>query len=141
MSFFECVQRAMDDTGEDGVKADRARGERAQAMWREFSDTYERQGHPRHVAEQMAADDVKEALKREAGEKRHFYVTKLNSMRRTQAHVANAEKPDMVRRMEMLDYQMRGLTRRFNGKMQAYLGLPPSIMDNWQGIGLHLAAF
>ena len=60
MSMFDCIQRAMDDTGEDGVKADRARGERAQAMWREMADAYERQGHPRQTAEQLAAEDLRE---------------------------------------------------------------------------------
>lgn len=121
MSLFDCIQRAMDDVGEDGVNADRVRGERAQAMWRDLSDTYERQGHPRQVAEQLAADDVKEAFKREAGEKRHFYVTKLSAMRRAQAHVNEAPSPDMTRRMEDMDYKHRGLVRRFNGRLGAYL--------------------
>lgn len=121
MSMFDCIQSAMDDTGEDGVKADRARGERAQAMWREMADTYERQGHPRQTAEQLAADDLREAFKREAGEKRHFYTSKMASMRRSQAHVNSAAAPDMTRRMNMLDFQHRGIVRRFNGKMGAYL--------------------
>ena len=68
MSLWDCVQRAMDD---EEIAANRARGERAQKMFRDLSDKYERDGHPRHAAEALAGDDVKEAFRREAGERRH----------------------------------------------------------------------
>jgi hypothetical protein len=121
MSLFDCIQRAMDDVGEDGVNANRERGERAQRMWRERSDQYERDGHPRHTAEALAADDVKEAFRREAGQKRHAYLAVASTQRKMQAHVTNAAEPDMIRRMEELDYKHRGMVRRFNARMGEYL--------------------
>ncbi len=49
MSLFDCLQRAMDD---EEIAASRVRGERAQKMWTDLADKYERDGHPRHSAEQ-----------------------------------------------------------------------------------------
>lgn len=118
MSLFDCIQSAMDDP-ETGMN--RERGERAQAMWRDMADRYEQQGHPRHTAEVLAADDVKEAFRREAGEKRHVYVSTIAAQRKAQAHVTAAAKPDMVRRMEEMDYKHRGVVRWFNGRLGAYL--------------------
>ena len=121
MSLFDCIQRAMDDTGEDGVNADRARGERAQKMFRDLSDRYERDGHPRHAAEALAGDDVKEAFRREAGEKRHVYLAQVGFQRKAQAHVSSTAKPDMVRRMEQAHFNRNALVRRFNGRLADYL--------------------
>lgn len=121
MSLFDCIQRAMDDTGEDGINADRARGERAQKQWRETADRYEADGHPRHTAEALAADDVKEAFRREAGEKRHVYLSVAGFQRKAQAAVGASDTPNMRDRMTQMDYQHRGLVRRFNGRMAEYL--------------------
>jgi hypothetical protein len=118
MSFFDCVDRAMSDP-EAGV--DRVRGERAQAMWREISDKYEGQGHPRHTAEVLAAEDVKAAFKREAGENRHVYLAKVAANRKLQAWAASSSSPDLRARMEALDMKHRGMVRRFNGRLGAYL--------------------
>lgn len=121
MSLFDCIQRAMDDTGDEGVNASKERGQRAQAEWKRRSDRYEADGHPRHTAEALAAQDVKEAFRREAGEKRHVYLSVMAQQRKSQAHVAAAAKPDMARRMEELDFKHRGMVRRFNGRLGAYL--------------------
>lgn len=118
MGLFDCIQRAMDDPE---VQASKERGRRAQEMWRDRAAQYERDGHPRHTAEALAADDVKEAFKREAGEKRHVYLSVASFQRKAQAHVAAGRNPDMVRRMEEMDYKHRGMVRRFNGRMGAYL--------------------
>lgn len=120
MSLFDCIQRAM-DADDPEIRANRERGEKAQAMWRERADRYERDGHPRHTAEVLAADDVKEAFRREHGEKRHVYLSNAAFQRKAQAHVANTAEPDMVRRMEELDFKHRGMVRRFNARMGAYL--------------------
>lgn len=116
MSFFDCLNDAMDEGS-----ADRERGERAQAMWKDRADLYERQGHPRHTAEALAAQDVKEAFRKEAGENRHVYLSRIAALRNLQAKAAAAAEPDMLRRMEVLDMQHRGLVRRFNGLVGAYL--------------------
>lgn len=118
MSLFDCVQRGMDDP-ETGM--DKDRGRRAQAMWKERADIYERAGHSRQNAEALAAGDVKEAFRKEPGHKRHVYLSVLAQQRKAQAHVANAKAPDMVRRMEELDYKHRGIVRWFNGRLGAYL--------------------
>lgn len=121
MSLFDCLQNGMDDTGPDGANVDRERGERAQAEWKRRSDRYEADGHPRHTAEALAAEDVKEAFKREAGEKRHVYLSVAAQQRKAQAHVAASETPDMTRRMEQMDFKHRGMVRRFNGRLGSYL--------------------
>lgn len=121
MSLFDCLQRAMDDTGEDGANASKARGKATQDEWKKRSDRYEAQGHPRHTAEALAAEDVKEAFKRTIGEKRHVYLSVMAQQRKSQAHVAATDTPDMMRRMEALDYQHRGMVRRFNGRLGTYL--------------------
>ena len=68
MSFWDCVGRAMDDP-ELGVSKER--GQRAQEMWKELSDRYERSGYDRHMAEALAAEDAKAAFRKEAGDQRH----------------------------------------------------------------------
>lgn len=118
MTLFDCIQRAVDDPE---IAASKERGERAQKMWRERADQYEREGHPRNAAEELAAEDVKEAFRREAGEKRHIYLAVASYQRKAQAIVANAKKPNMVRTMEKLDYRHRGMVRWFNGRLGAYL--------------------
>ena len=60
---------------------------------------------------QLAAEDVKQAFKREAGEKRHVYLSVASFQRKAQAHVAAAKKPDMTARMEKMDYKHRGMVR------------------------------
>lgn len=116
MSFWKCVADALEEGS-----IDRERGERAQAMWKELADLYERQGHERHMAEALAAEDVKAAFAREAGEARHVYLAQLATMRRMQAEVSAAAKPDMWRTMERLDYRHRGLMRRFHASMSEFL--------------------
>jgi len=124
MSLFDCIQRwhdyaAKEDPAEAAKLRDRA--QRAQDEWKKRSDQYESSGHPRHVAEVLAADDVKEAFRREAGEKRHSYLSTMAFQRKAQAHVKEAAVPDMINRHEKMDYKHRGLVRRFNGKLGAYL--------------------
>lgn len=85
MSIYDCIQSAVDD----GL-ADAERGKRAQGMWQEMRDRYVGQGHLPEAAEAMAAEDLKRALKKEAGDKRHTYVAQLAVMRRLEADVAQA---------------------------------------------------
>jgi hypothetical protein len=118
MSLFNCLQRAMDDPD---VAASKERGKAAQEEWKRRADQYERDGTPRHVAEALAAEDVKEAFKRAAGDKRHVYLSVMAQQRKSQMHVMQANAPDMTNRMERMDYKHRGLVRRFNGRMGAYL--------------------
>lgn len=112
MSIADCIQRGM-----DADLMDRERGERAQRMWREMSGTYERQGHPRHTAEALAAEDVKAAFRKEAGDVRHVYLARMEASRKAQREVASEATPDMTRQMERLDYQHRGMIRRFNARL------------------------
>jgi hypothetical protein len=118
MSFADCVRDALDEGS-----IDRERGERAQKMWRDMSDDYERRGHPRHMAEALAAEDVKMAFRKEAGETRHVYLAKIANMRKLQADVANAPQLDRMqtRSVERMDYEARALVRRFNGRLARFL--------------------
>jgi hypothetical protein len=116
MSFFDCLADAMDEGS-----ADRERGERAQREWRDRADQYERQGHDRHIAEALAAEDVKQGFRREAGEDRHVYLTKMANLRKQQAEVKAAQTPSLSAKVEQLDYRHRGLVRRFNYKLVAFL--------------------
>lgn len=86
MSFADCLGRAVDD----GL-ADKTRADNATSLWKEMADRYEAQGRPRDVAEALAAEDVKRALKKEAGDKRHTYLAQLNVMRRLEQEVAQAK--------------------------------------------------
>ena len=117
MSLSDCINRGVEYGLMDGE-----RGKRAQALWKDLSDRYERQGHPRHVAESLAAEDVKEAFTKEAGEIRHVFLARISNLRQIQARVENAGAPDMIQNMERLDYQHRGLVRRFNARLAEFLG-------------------
>jgi hypothetical protein len=86
MTFFNCVADAIDEGS-----ISRERGERAQEMWRDLRDRYTKAGHPEDVADALAAQDVKAAFKKEAGDKRHVFLATIGFQRRAQALVANAE--------------------------------------------------
>lgn len=118
MSFFDCVNDAMDEGS-----ADRERGARAQQMWKDISDRYERQGYTRHNAEALAADDVKEAFRKEAGETRHVFLARMANNRKLQQGVSSATNlsKHQTRKVEELDYKARGLVRRFNGRLAGFL--------------------
>lgn len=128
MSFFDCVKDAMD---EDSI--DKDRGERAQALWKERSDLYERQGHKRETAEALAAEDVKASFRKEAGEVRHVYLARLSAMRRMEAQIASAKdlariQTDKVEYNERsadapasLEGKARGLRRYFNWRLGEFL--------------------
>lgn len=118
MSFEDCVQRGM-----DGDEVRKEFGKYAQKLWREIADEYELQGHSRHMAEAMAGEDVKVALKKQQGQKRHHYIAQMATIRNIDRRVAEA--PDTAKlhtqSVEQLDYRSRGLVRRFNARLGAFL--------------------
>ncbi|WP_278376114.1 hypothetical protein [Sulfitobacter pontiacus] len=118
MSFFDCLADAVDEGS-----ADRERAARAQQMWKDTSDRYERQGWSRENAEAMAGEDVKDAFRKEAGENRHVFQARIANMRKLQQGVASA--PDLAKHqtatVESLDYKSRSLVRRFNSRLSAFL--------------------
>ena len=116
MTFKDCVQDAMDEGSVDAE-----RGKRAQTMWTERVDLYERQGHPRNVAQAYASQDVRDAFKKEAGDDRHVALAKMASLRKLQAEVNAAKAPDMINQLERLDYRHRALVRRFQGRIGDFL--------------------
>lgn len=116
MSFWNCVEDAADEGS-----IDRDRAKQAQAMFVELTDRYMKQGHGRGDAEAMAAEDVKAAFKKKAGEDRHIALAKLSSMRELHARAGRAQKPDMVATLETLENRRRGLVRRFHGRLGAFL--------------------
>ena len=116
MTFFDCVNDAMDEGSVDAE-----RGKRAQTMWTERVDLYERQGHPRNVAQAYAAQDIREAFKKEAGDARHVALAKMASLRKLQAEVTGAKAPDMIKQVERLDYRHRALVRRLQGRIGDFL--------------------
>lgn len=118
MSFFDCVDRAMSDPE---LEISKEQGKRAQALWKDLSDQYERQGYQRDTAEALAAEDTKAAFRKEAGDVRHVSVKTVAAKRKMEGEVHRAAKPDSIRKMEMLDYQHRSLLRRFNGRLSSFL--------------------
>jgi hypothetical protein len=130
MTLFNCLDRAMNDPE---VSADRERGERAQKLWRELSDRYERAGFQRHNAEVLAADDVKEAFKRETAERRHVFLAQIAAARRSQALVENSKKPatlltdslelaaDSPNQAATVIGTQRALMRQFHKRLQAVI--------------------
>lgn len=115
MSFFDCLHDAMDEGS-----ADKGRGERAQAMWKDRADAYERSGSDRHTAEARAAEDVKEAFKREAGEARHTFLSDMATMRRIEAETSKMATPAITARAETLHYETLGITRYYMGRVNQY---------------------
>lgn len=116
MTFFDCVNDAMDEGSVDAE-----RGKRAQTMWTERVDLYERQGHPRNKAQAYAAQDIREAFKKEAGDARHVALAKMASLRKSKAEVTGAKAPDMIKQVERLDYRHRALVRRLQGRIGDFL--------------------
>jgi hypothetical protein len=88
VTFFNCVADAVDEGS-----IDRERGRRAQAMWNDLRDKYRTQGHSDEMADAMAAEDVKAAFRKEAGDKRHVYLSQVGVIRKAEAKV-NATAPD-----------------------------------------------
>lgn len=128
MSFADCLNSAVNDG-----HADKGRADRAQAMWTEMRDRYQGQGHSRENAEALAAEDVKRALKKEAGDKRHTYLAQLAVMRRLEADVDAAKDlatlaTNKIEHMAAgandttsLVAQSNGLRRMFHHRMAALL--------------------
>lgn len=85
MSLDACLQRAL-DSGD----AERTRAERAQAMFRERRDRYAKQGHAADMADALAAQDVKAAFTKEAGDERHRFLGQMAALRKNEAEVASA---------------------------------------------------
>lgn len=106
MSFWDCVRDAVDEGS-----VDRERGERAQAMWKERAEIYERQGHQRHTAEALAAEDVKLSFKREAGDVRHRFLAVLADQRKAALEVDTVKGPYLRDRTEALNFEGHGLFR------------------------------
>lgn len=124
MSFEDCIRAARDD---GHITAERH--STAQSLYDELRGRYARQGRPADVADALAAEDVKLAMAKEAGDKRHTYLANLQVMRKLEAEVANS--PDIATlgtsKIEYMDHrankgatlvgQANGLRRLFNGMM------------------------
>lgn len=118
MSLFDCLADAMDEGS-----ADKERGKRAQEMWKERADQYERQGHPRHVAEVFAGEDVKAAFKKEAGDVRNRALGVMASVRRTNLEASSATnlKKLATKKLDQMELERRSLIRRVHGQIGQFL--------------------
>lgn len=128
MSFFDCVKDAMDEGS-----IDKDRGARAQKLWKDRSDLYERQGHSRQTAEALAAEDVKASFRKEAGEVRHTYLARLSALRRIEHQVDSAKDLGRIQTSKIeynersadapasLEGKARGLRRYFNWRLSSFL--------------------
>ncbi len=98
-------------------------GAKAQQQWKDKADEYQRQGYERQNAEALAAEDIKAAWKKEAGEKRHVYLARISNARKQQLEINNSTElaKDQTRRVEKLDMEARSITRRFNARLGAFL--------------------
>jgi hypothetical protein len=120
MSFADCLRDALDEGSVDA-----ARAARAQKLWTDLVDKYQRQGHMRHTAQVLAADDVKAIFAKEAGDARHRMQAHLISARKMQRRVESV-KPENLNgvqsaSVELLDYQTRAVLRQFNQKLAGLL--------------------
>lgn len=120
MNFQECMQGHMDA---GSVEAEQ--GRRAQGLWRELADDYERMGHTRDAAEQMAGEDVAAALKREAGQKRNRYLATIVVRRGLEQSAKVASNKDLrtltTRAVDALDFEQRALVHQAHGRVSEYL--------------------
>lgn len=118
MSFFDCVEDAINEGS-----ADAERGRKAQAEWKRLSDVYERQGHSRHVAEVMAADEIKRRSRREAVAARHEAQAVMANARKQEIEVSQAQNlgRDAIQAVESLDYKARSLVRYADSLVGQYL--------------------
>lgn len=120
MSFFDCVNDAIDEGS-----LDRDRGHRAQGMWKERVKKYEAEGYTTDKANALAAEDVIAYFDREAAMSRHANIASMaNQMRQSKAVEALTDDllaRDAVQAVEIMEYRTRGLKRRFDDKIGAYL--------------------
>ena len=84
---------------------DRARGRAAQTHYQQLVERYAA-AYPRHQAQAMAAEDLKEATRLAARKRYHATVNQLQAARRLQARIANAPDPAMA---------LRGLLKHSEG--------------------------
>lgn len=120
MTFLNCLNDALDEGSIDaGRKA------QAQQDWLDRVDLYERQGHPRHTAQAMAAQDVKEIYRKKAGDERHRLQAMLTNARKMQRRVDSVDSKNLrgvqTQTVELMDYQTRALTRYFNMRVSEFL--------------------
>lgn len=136
MSMWHCIEAARKELEADMDYAEESRlrfkklGERAQAMWKEQADAYERAGHPRHTAEALAGEDVKAALKREAGEQRHTFISHMGALRRIEADVQASPGATAAQRAERAHFEQTGLYRYLLGRLNRYYA---ENHRNWKG--------
>jgi len=112
MSFFDCVQRAIDDNA-----VGRQFGKDAQARWAAYAKLAENNGSPRHVAEQIAAQRVKTELAAETAQARHENLARLGFMQRAHFDVMAATGPDSTARMTAVDNATRSIERLAHGQL------------------------
>lgn len=96
-SIFDCLQRAV-DAGE----LDKVRGRAAQDEFEQLRDRYATI-YPTHVAETMAAEDLKEATRRAARSRKHAVVNQLQAMRRIKNIIEAADDPGATLR-NLIEY-------------------------------------
>jgi len=123
MSFFDCIQRAM-----DAGSTDRERGTATQEAWREASDRYAR-FTDRRSAEEMAYQDIRDAFTRETAIQRHSRLKDLEVMRRNVEEVRNSsDLLGVIRRPierkegasdqpDSVWFMMKALEQQFQGAM------------------------
>lgn len=88
MTFENCIGRGM-ESGD----IDKKRGEEATAIWRDLREQYRQQGHPGHVADMLAGEDTKAALRKQIGEDRHRAIALMAWKRDWQRKVQEAADP------------------------------------------------
>ncbi|GIT90151.1 hypothetical protein JANAI62_03660 [Jannaschia pagri] len=128
MTFDVCMQR-----GIDSGDISKIRGEEATAIYRDLRDRYRAQGHPDHIADQMAGEDTKAAMRKAVGEERHRGIAFLAWKRQVQKQVDEAKDPArlLTQRVEFwvagknkgasFKSQQAALTRLFYKKIDTFL--------------------
>lgn len=90
MSFGDCISRIIRDPELGDPKG---RLKHVLQLWEELVRKHEVNGRLRHVAEVMAAADVKEAVQRQVAEQRHVAIAQIEAARRGQALVTATPQP------------------------------------------------
>lgn len=115
MNFAECLQAAVSAGEVDPERAKLARDE-----WQKLVDRYEASMSPA-LARQQAADDMVERMTKEVVRKRHINVLQLQTLKRNQARYGDGDSDRLIRDIDRVDNEAKGVFRQFMAGMQEFL--------------------
>lgn len=118
MSFINCIQQAA-----KRGQYSRGKGTRAQKVHADLKARHMRGGMSDANADALAAQQVTDFFAQEAARAKHVLIARVGKNRELEAGIQAAGDlaKYQTRKVEELDYRARGLVRRFNNRMAAFL--------------------